>query len=411
MRNEYGYQIPENYKPTPYNHLFPYGEDDIQAVVDVMRANATLSNGVHMKEFEQKMAEYIGVEHAFALDNATNCLQMAAYLIGFKPGDEVIVPAYTFTSSAHTMAKAGATLVWGDMDPDNWNLSPADLERKITPKTKAVVVVHLLGMPAKMDEIMPIIKKHNLILIEDCAQAIGATINGRKVGSYGDYAVFSFHTAKNITTLGEGGILIVKDEEKAKLVPGMRFVGSIPYEDSPERQNRYWVPAMSSVDFLEDGLYPCNYSLPEPSCACGVSQLSKVEQISESLLAQGMKIRKAFEDVPEITFNKIPEGVRHVHHQFVCHFEGVNGYDRNDLLDITTKKYGIRNIVQYYPLYRYPLYQKAGFGKADCPVLDKWWDNSFSFPWWGNMSEDDLNYFITCTKAAIAELKARAPKA
>ena len=411
MKNEFGYQIPENYKPSPYGHLFPYGEDDIQAVVDCMRANATLSNGVHMAEFEKKFAAYIGVEHAFAMDNATNCLQMAAYLIGFEPGDEVIVPGYTFVSSASTMAKAGAKIVWGDMDPDNWNLSPADLERKITPNTKAVVVVHLLGMPAKMDELMPIIRKHNLILIEDCAQAIGASINGRKVGSYGDFACFSFHTAKNITTLGEGGMLVVRDKKYADMVAGMRFVGTHPYEETPERKARYWYPAMSCVDFDREGLWPCNYSMPEPACACGVSQLNKVEAISESLLAQGMKIRKAFEDTPEITFCSIPEGVRHVHHQFVLHFEGANGYDRNDLLDITTKKYGIRNIVQYYPLYRYPLFVRGGFGDHDCPVLDAWWDNSFSFPWWGNMSESDMNYFITCTKAAIAELKARAPKA
>ena len=237
------------------------------------------------------------------------------------------------------MASQGAKIVWADMDEHTWNASPADIERKITDKTKAIVVVHLLGMPADMQAIMRIAKKHNLKVIEDCAQSPGASINGRMCGTFGDFGCFSFHTAKNISTLGEGGILTVKSDEDAALVPGLRFVGAKAF---PEGRERYWEPAMSTVDMDVEGLWPFNFCLGEAQCALGSKLLERLDSVNDMLIAQAEKIRKALAGVPEITFNEIPEGYRHIYHQFVMHFEGANGKNRNDLMDILVNEYKIR---------------------------------------------------------------------
>jgi dTDP-4-amino-4,6-dideoxygalactose transaminase len=381
----------------------PYTEREIEAVVNVMRNAEVQTQGNYMRKFEQDFARFTGANHAFAVDNCTNALRMAATLCRVGPGDEVIVPAYTFCSTAIAFAHTGAKIVWADIDPETWVVSPQDIERKITPRTKAIVVVHLLGMPADMAAIMAIARKHNLKVVEDCAQALDARINGQHVGTFGDFGCFSFHGAKTMTTLGEGGMLLVKSDEDAKLVPGLRFCGIRAYEGERER---YWVPAMSNVDSDIDGVWPFNFCLGEAQCALGSVLLETLSENTDKIIEAGMKIRRIMADTPEITFARIPEGYRHVMHQFVMHFDGsAFGKTRDDLLDILTNDYKIRCIVQYYPLYRYPLFQKAGFGEADCPVLDQWWFNSFSFPWWCGVDDDTIRYLTDSLKAAIATLK------
>ncbi|MDR1509865.1 MAG: DegT/DnrJ/EryC1/StrS family aminotransferase [Synergistaceae bacterium] len=391
----------DGYKVSFPARMYAYNDEEIAAVVNVMKNSECQTQGENMARFESDFKTYTGANHAFAVDNATNALRIAATLCRFKQGDEVIIPAYTFCATALPFAAEGAKIVWVDMD-DTWNADPDDIEKKITKRTKALVVVHLLGMPCEMEKIMKIARERNLIVVEDCAQAPGARIGDRHVGTFGDFGCFSFHGAKNMTTLGEGSMLTVRDDDMAKLVPGVRHNGVRGYEGERER---YWVPAMSLVDFDIDGVWPHNFSMGEAQCALGSALLKRLDNINGILHEQGMKLRAMFEDTPEITYNRIPEGFFHIHHQCIYHFEGANGKNRDDLLDITTTKYGIRNIVQYYPLYRYPIFKKAGFGEADCPKLEKWWDNSFSFPWWCGVPDETLSYMADSIKAAIEEFK------
>jgi len=352
----------------------PYTEEEIEAGVHVMRDVPGQTQGAMQEQFQADFKAFTGANHAFAVANATHALSLAATLCGVQPGDEVIVPAYTFCASAIPFGKAGAKLVWSDIDPETWVVSAKDIERKITKKTKAIVCVHLLGMPCDMPAIMQIAKKHNIKVVEDCAQALDARINGQHVGTFGDYGCFSFHGAKPMTTLGEGGMLAVKRDEDAKLVPGIRHNGCCAFTYP---RDRYWSPAMSNVDLDIEGFWPNNFCIGEAQCALGS------------------------------VFNKIPEGFRHVRHQYVQHFDGsAFGKNRDDLLDLLTTKYGIRSIVQYYPLYRYPLFQKLGQGDFDCPVLEGWWDNSFSVPMWCGMEDEVIETIADSIKSAIADLKA-----
>jgi len=382
-----------------------YTEAEIEAVVNVMRNAEVQTQGDYMRKFEADFKAYIGANHAFAVDNATNALRLAAILCRFEPGDELILPGYTFSATAIPFGMTGVKLVFADIDPKRWTIDPKDIERKITPRTKAVIAVHLLGMPADMPTIMEIAKKHNLRVIEDCAQAPGAAINGERVGSFGDFGCFSFHGAKNITTLGEGGAITVKSDEDAALLPGLRHNGIRPF---PAGRERYWVPAMSNVDIDLADVWPNNFSIGEAQCALASELIKTLDASTDTTIAQAAKLRAALADIPELTVAEVPAGVRHIYHQFVIHFNGsAFGKNRNDLLDFLTTEAAVRAIVQYYPLYRYPLFQKLGAGEHNTPVLDDWWDNSFSLPWWIGMSDETLDYLVDSLKAGVATLKGK----
>ena len=382
----------------------PYTEAEIAVVVDAMRNVQGQTQGAKQEQFQQDFAAFTGANHAFAVANATNALSLAATLCGVRPGDEVIVPAYTFCASAIPFGKEGAKIIWADIHPDTWVVDPADIERKITPRTRAIVAVHLLGMPCDMPAIMAIAARHGLKVVEDCAQALDARINGQHVGTFGDFGCFSFHGAKTMTTLGEGGMLTVKSDADAALVPGIRHNGCCGFNFPRER---YWVPAMSNVGMDIEGFWPNNFCIGEVQCALGSEELKTLTANTDRIIAQNDRLREFLADVPEISFNKIPAGYRHVRHQYVQHFDGsAFGKNRDDLLDLLTAKYGIRSIVQYYPLYRYPLFQKLGCGDYDCPVLEGWWDNSFSVPMWCGMDEESLVTIAESVKGAIADLKA-----
>ena len=358
----------------------PYTEAEIDAVVKVMREACGQTQGKYMVEFEQAFCAFTGAKHAFAVNNCTSALKMAAIFCHIQPGDEVIIPAYTFCASAIPFGDLGAKIVWADINPDTWTIDPDDIARKITPKTKAVVCVHLLGMPCDMKKIVPIARAHGLKVVEDCAQALDCRIDGQHVGTFGDFGCFSFHSAKTMTTLGEGGMFVCADDADAAAAPGIRHNGCCAY---PADRERYWSPAMSCVDSFLDDRWPQNFCLGEAQCALGSEQLKSVIANNNTLIEQDRKIREKLAGLPEISFSRCPENGRYVVHQYIMHYDGsACGKTRDDLLDLMTKKYGIRCIVQYYPLYRYPLFQRKGCGEFDCPVLDKWWDGSFSFPWW-----------------------------
>ena len=382
-----------------------YTEAEINAVVNVMRNAEVQTQGNYMRQFEADFKAYTGANYAFAVDNATSALRLSAIMCRIGPGDEVIAPGYTFCASAIPFGMTGATLVWADIDPLTWVVDPKNIESKITSRTKVLLVVHLLGMPVDMPAILAIAEKYKLRVVEDCAQAPGAALNGQKVGSFGDFGCFSFHGAKNITTLGEGGMMTVKHAADAAITPGLRHNGVRPF---PADRERYWVPAMSNVDMDLDSVWPNNFSIGEAQCALGSELLKTLDQNNDILIAQATKLRAALSGIPGLTFAKIPKGYRHIFHQFVLHFDGsAYGKNRNDLLDFLTEEAGLRAIVQYYPLFRYPLFQKLGAAEQNCPVLDDWWDNSFSLPWWIGMPDETLDYLADSVKAGISALQAR----
>ena len=212
-----------------------------------------------------------------------------------------------------------------------------------------------------------------------------------------------FFDRKEVKDHGEGGMFVCADDADAAAAPGIRHNGCCAY---PADRERYWSPAMSCVDSFLDDRWPQNFCIGEAQCALGTEELKSVIANNNTLIEQDRKIREKLAGLPEISFSRCPENGRYVVHQYIMHYDGsACGKTRDDLLDLMTKKYGIRCIVQYYPLYRYPLFQRKGCGEFDCPVLDKWWDGSFSFPWWCGMDDTVIDTLCSSLISAVEELR------
>ncbi|MFP3043039.1 DegT/DnrJ/EryC1/StrS family aminotransferase [Treponema primitia] len=382
---------------------FDYNDEEIAVLVEAARHADPLTQGKYLEQFQKDFSAYLGVKNCFAVANATNGLDLAAILSGLKKGDEVILPGHTFCASAIPFGRTGAKIKWADIDPETRLISAESIEKLITKKTKVVVPVHLYGLMADMKAIMALARKYNLFVIEDCAQSIGAELSGKKAGTFGDCGVFSFHGQKNLTTLGEGGTIVVKSAALAAKIPGLRHNGARPYT---QKREHYWIPAMSNVDLDIEGVWPYNFCLSEPQSALASAVLKRLDSMNDKRIARAEYFRKELEEFPEISFQKVRKGYKHIYHLLSAKYDGkIFGKSNNDLIKSLFYEYNIKAIVQYYPLYRYPLFQKMGFGKANCPNTDEFYDNMISFPFHLWMSDDEFSYILESTKKALKTLR------
>ncbi len=379
-----------------------YTDEEIKVVVDVMNNNLGLTQGKYKDEFEKKFCEYNGVDYAFAVCNATAALELAAQMCLFQNDDELIAPAHTFTSSVYPFVKKGAKVAWADIDINTRVVTLESIKKCVTNKTKAIVVVHLYGfIIPEIKEIALFAKENNILLIEDVAQAMGAEINGKKAGTFGDFAIFSFHSHKNMTTLGEGGMLVVKDAKYANIIPMLRHNGHCNF--SFDREN-YWTPAMGNVDLPSlDGqnLLPNNYCLGEVECALGAKLLDRLDVMNSEKRKRAIYFIDALAKYNFIHFHRV-DSTMHNYHLLVAKLD-------NNLRDTFMQKMSedkkIKCVVQYYPLYRYDLYKKLGFENANCPNTDEFFDNMVSFPFQHWMSDEDFEYMLLSVKEVLEELR------
>jgi len=370
-----------------------YTPEEIDIVVKAMKNAEPYTQGRYQQEFEDKIEAYLGVDYAFACNNATNALEMAAQLCQFEPGDEIIIPSHTFTSTAYPFAKKGASIVWADIDLETRVVSPGTIEKCITTKTKAIIAVHLYGYTADMPGIMEIAKDRNIVVIEDAAQSMGTELDDTKSGSFGDMGVFSLHSHKNITTLGEGGVLIVKDPQMAKIIPLLRHNGHCTF---PFEQEHYWTPAMGNVDFPElngETLFPNNFCLGEVECALGGKLLDRIEAVNSEKRSRAIQFIDTLSEFEMLEFHR-EDSKRHNYHLLAAR---VTNARRDDIMKGLAYDKKIQCVVQYYPLNRYPFYKKLGFGTADCPNTDLFFDNMISFPFHHWMSDTDFDYMLQST--------------
>ena len=377
--------------------------EEEQALLRVLREGKTLSTGPEGAAFEEEFGKFIGSADAVAISNATAGLELAAIISELGPGDEVIVPAHTFVSSVVPFARTGATLKWADIDPDSRLISAKTIEPLITARTRMIVVVHLYGLAADMDPILALAAKHKILVMEDCAQAPGARYKGRRVGSMGDFACFSFHTHKNITTLGEGGMFTVKDKANGLKARRLRWMGNWPFEGEREA---YWKPAMGNIVEPVPGIWPYNFCMAEPNCAVGRLLLKRLDAVNGSRQAQAKKFKGLLDDLSELNFQKIGDGSEHVFHLMAARFDGTkNGKRRDDLIKLLFEKYNLKTIIQYWPLYRSELFKKFGFGVARVPETDRYFDSMISFPWWSDMGDALVEDMAERVRDAVMELR------
>lgn len=379
-----------------------YTEDEIAVVVEAMQTADPLTQGKHKDAFEKKFCAYNGNQFAFSVCNATAALELAAQLCLFKDGDELIAPSHTFTSSVYPFIKKGASIKWADIDLHTRVITLENIKKMITLKTKAIVVVHLYGyIIPEIESIASLAKEHNIILIEDVAQAMGTEINGKKAGTFGDFSIFSFHSHKNITTLGEGGMLAVKEQKYADIIPMLRHNGHCTFLYDREH---YWTPAMGNLDLPDlDGHYllPNNYCLGEVECALGEKLLERVDEMNAKKRSRAIQFIDELKEFEVLQFHRI-DNSRHNYHLLVAY---VHNGKRDEVMKKLVYDKKIKCVVQYYPLNRYPLYQKLGFGYADCPNTDEFFDNMISFPFQHWMSDEEFDYMLKSTKEIMKEIK------
>lgn len=380
-----------------------YTESEVAAVVDAMRRADPQTQGRHLRQFEADFAAFVGRPHAFGVTNCTHALELAADLCRLGPGDEVVLPGHTYCASAIPFGRTGARLRWADVAPDTFLPSLAAVEAVTTPRTKVIVLVHLYGLiNPDVERIAAFARAKGIRLVEDCAQSFGARRAGRASGTAGDFACYSFHGQKNITTMGEGGALTVADPALAKLVPGLRHNGHKPFPD----QQAYWLPAMSNVDVDLEGVWPHNFSMSEPTAALAAALLKRVDELNARRRDRALRFRKALADFPELVFQAVDEPAAHSHHLLPARYDAPRpGRSRDDLIGRLSGEHGIKAIVQYYPLYRYDLFRKMGHGAAACPETDRFYDNMVSLPAHEWMSEPDFDYLVDRTRMTLKALR------
>ena len=320
-----------NFKIPFSGRAHKYTKEEREIVLEAMDTAVPLTQGKYQNEFQDKFSKYIGSQYSFTVNNATASLELSAQMCLFKEGNEFICPSHTFTASAYPFVKKGAIPVWADIDSDTRVVTLDTIKACVTSKTKAVVVVHLYGfIISDIEDIANFCQANGILLIEDVAQAMGTEINGKKAGTFGDFGVFSFHSHKNITTLGEGGMLVAKDKKYADIIPMLRHNGHCGWEF--ERAN-YWTPAMGNVDLPKldnEFLMPNNYCLGEVECALGIKLLDRIDSINSQKRTRAIKFINELSEHELLKFHR-EDNIKHNYHLLVAEVKD----DKRDILKDT----------------------------------------------------------------------------
>lgn len=365
----------------PYNQP-SIDEEEIEAVAEALRSG-WITTGPRTREFERRFAEYTGAAHAIGLSSATAALHLALLAAGVGPGDEVIVPVYTFTACAHVVVHLGATPVFVDSSPDDLNIDPAAVERAVTPRTRALMVVHYAGQPARMDELQGIAARHGLFVLEDAAHAVGARYRGRSVGGLGDATAFSFYATKNLTT-GEGGMLTTSRhdvEEAARLymLHGM----------SRDAWRRYGRGGSWYYEVVAPGY---KYNMTDIQAALGLAQLERLEQRNARRALLAGRLTEALAGCDAVELLSMRPEVEHAWHLYVIRL-------RTEALTIDRSRFieelegrGIGTSVHFIPLHLHPYYRESHDARAgDFPVAESSFERAISLPLYPRMSEGDVD--------------------
>lgn len=379
-----------------------FSNEDIKYLVRIIKYADPMTQGSYLKEFQKNFSKYIGKKNVFALSSAAAALEIIAALLKIKKNDEIIIPAHTYCASAIPFARNGAKLVWADINLNSRTIDLDDFKKKVTKKTKAVVIVHLYGYAVDFRGIINFCKKKNIKIIEDCAEALGAELNNKKIGTLGDFSCYSFHAQKNITTLGEGGMVFVKNNNLSKKVVGLRHNGHTNFKF---KRKFYWKPAMVNVDSDIIGQWPFKFTLSEVQCGAGIRMLKRLDNLNDLRIKRAKKIIGELSKFNELNFFN-PEGKRrHVYHLLSAYYEPKNKINRDDLIKVLFEKYNIQCAIQFYPLYKYDLFRKNSFNKAKCLNTEKFYNNMISFPFHIWMTDKEINYLISAIRQSIIYLQ------
>lgn len=351
---------------------------EAEYVQECMTSTWISSIGRFIDEFEQGFADFCGVKHAVACNNGTTALHLALVALGVGPGDEVIVPTLTYIASANAVTYCGATPVFIDSDESTFNLDPAKLEALITPRTRAIMPVHLYGHPADMDPIREVARRHGLWVVEDAAEAVGARYKGARTGALGDCGVFSFFGNKIITT-GEGGMVTTDDDELAKRLRLYRGQGM-----DPER--RYWFPVIGY-----------NYRMTNIAAAIGLGQLERIEDHLAARKRVAETYAQRLAGVAGLSLPKSEPWAEHVYWMYTVLLERTNR-SRDEIM-ASLERAGIETRPVFYPLHTLPPYE--AMAKGEYPHALSIGERGLNLPTYSALRDEDIDRVVEALSQAL----------
>ena len=356
-----------------------WNESDIENIASIIRSGKYWAIGPKIREFEKRVADYVGVEYAHATNSGTSALHalMLAHNIG--EGDEVIVPSFTFIATANAPLFVGAKPVFADIEEGTYGLDTSDVERKITPRTKAIIPIHYGGSPCQIIKLQKLAERYNLLLIEDAAESLGASVNGQKVGSFGDSAILSFCSPKVITT-GEGGMMLTSSKdiyEKVKLICNQGRAETSNYFSTTEQ-----------MQYVSLGY---NFRMSTITAALGLSQMDKLEDIIFHRRFNANYLSKKLSEIEEIEVpftlpNYSQPNYFQVYQMFTIRVRD----SRNELKEYLNKQ-GIGAKVYFEPVHKSLFYKRLGY-HIELPVTEKVCNEVLTLPMYPELSLEEMDY-------------------
>jgi dTDP-4-amino-4,6-dideoxygalactose transaminase len=357
-------------------------QTELNEAIQGVFERADFALGKDVSRFEEEFAEFCGTKYAVGLDSGLSALELSLRALGVGPGDEVIVPAHTFIATAAAVTFAGAKPILVDVEPTTYNISVEQLEAAVTPRTKAIIPVHLYGLPADMDPVLEAAKRHDLVVIEDACQAHGAKYKGRRAGSMGHAAAFSFYPTKNLGGCGDGGIVVTDDAEVIERVRAMRNCG--------QRRKYYH-------EFL-----PFNHRMDTLQAAILRVKLRYLEDWIEARRRNAALYTKLLQGSRVMTPIETPDST-HVYHLYVVRTE------HRDALQAHLREHGVGVAIHYpVPIHLQPIYAGDGFRQGQFPVTEHVCDQILSLPMFPEMTSEQVEY-VTAQVAGFSNGVHRQP--
>ncbi len=356
-------------------------DDDVEAVAEVVRSGR-LALGPKCVEFERAMAEYVGVRHAVAVSSGTAALHLLVRILGVGPGDEVLVPSFTFAASVNAILYEGATPVFVDIEPDTYNLDPADLERRITSRTKAIMAVDVFGHPAPWDEIEDVAARRALLVIDDCCEALGAEYKGRKLGQFGSGGAFAFYPNKQMTT-GEGGMIVTDDDRIARLAVSLRNQG---------RDSGAW---------LSHARLGFNYRMDDMSAAIGCTQMARLDDFLAKRAAVAALYTSRLTGVAGVRTPVVRSDVRMSWFVYVITLDA--GVDGTTVIEAMERR-GVPARAYFDPIHTQRYMLEGAPPPVDLPVTEAVARRTVALPFHNNLSASEVDLVVGALEESLTEV-------